>query len=53
MRQLHEAAVRHQFAAKGDDEGFAAEAVNVGGGRAEPVDEIGGVFQRIGLNGVD
>ncbi|HEX7970784.1 MAG TPA: hypothetical protein VF501_00965, partial [Thiobacillus sp.] len=29
MRQLHETAVRHQLAAKGDDEGLAAETVDV------------------------
>jgi hypothetical protein len=52
VRQLHEAAIRHQFAAKGDDEGLAAKAMDVRRGRAEPVDEIGGVFQRNGLSGL-
>jgi len=50
---VHEAAVRDQFAAKGDDKGFAAKAVDVGRGRAEPVNEIGGVFQRNGPSRVD
>ena len=49
MRQLDEPAVRHQFAAKGDDESLAAKPVNVGRGGAKPVDEIGGVFQRFNL----
>ena len=30
VRQLHEAAVRHQLAAKGDDKSLAAKAVSIG-----------------------
>jgi hypothetical protein len=47
--QLHETAIRHQFTAEGDDEGFATKAVNVGRGGTKPVDEIGSVFQGSGL----
>ena len=45
VRQLHEAPVRHQLSAKRNDEGLAAKTVNVRRGGAEPVNEMGSVFQ--------
>ena len=37
--EFDEAAVDHQFAAERDDEGLAAECVNIGRYRLKPVDE--------------
>ena len=45
VRQLHKSPVRHQLAAKCDDKGLAAKTMDIRRGRAEPVDEVGSVFQ--------
>ncbi len=48
MRQLDELAIRHHLAAERDNEGLAAESVDIGRDGTEPVNEIIGLEWHVG-----